>query len=197
MKKIFCIRHGHSMGDVEDRYGGDYDDDLSPLGVQQVTELADELAQSGIQIVYSSALLRAQKTAQSIVSRLGIDLVINPDLKERNRYGVLTGMTRAEAKQQFPALADLVRERKNTLPDAESDTQASQRMIAAFMQVAQAQEDCGAIVWHGGGMRALFRDYLQLGEVSEAGDCCWAELSLDVADNKFKLVNTSRLKWGN
>ena len=34
--KIYLIRHGETTGDIEDRYGGDYDDHLSKNGKQQV-----------------------------------------------------------------------------------------------------------------------------------------------------------------
>ena len=40
--QIYLIRHGQTTGDVEDRYGGDYDDRLTDLGKQQSQNLASE-----------------------------------------------------------------------------------------------------------------------------------------------------------
>lgn len=41
--KIFLCRHGQTTGDIEDRYGGDYDDHLTDLGKTQAEELANKL----------------------------------------------------------------------------------------------------------------------------------------------------------
>ena len=48
--KIYLIRHGQTTGDLEDRYGGDYDDHLTEEGEQQAKRLAEKLASSGIEI---------------------------------------------------------------------------------------------------------------------------------------------------
>ena len=53
------IRHGESIGDVEERYGGDYDDHLTEKGRQQAKELAEKLGEKGIQLIYSSPRIRA------------------------------------------------------------------------------------------------------------------------------------------
>ncbi len=39
MKLIF-IRHGETTGDVEDRYGGDYDDNLTAKGHEQAKKFS-------------------------------------------------------------------------------------------------------------------------------------------------------------
>lgn len=41
--KIYFCRHGQTTGDVEDRYGGNYDDRLTELGLNQSKELAKKL----------------------------------------------------------------------------------------------------------------------------------------------------------
>ena len=38
--KIYLIRHGQTTGDIEDRFGGDYDDHLTRLGKSQSQNLA-------------------------------------------------------------------------------------------------------------------------------------------------------------
>lgn len=50
--KIYLIRHGQTTGDIEDRYGGAYDDELSPEGIIQTNDLSDKLINSGIQILF-------------------------------------------------------------------------------------------------------------------------------------------------
>ena len=50
--KIYLIRYGQTTGDVEDRYGGAYDDELSDKGKIQAEELANKIDNSGIQILF-------------------------------------------------------------------------------------------------------------------------------------------------
>lgn len=57
--KIYLIRHGQTTGDVEDRYGGAYDDELSDKGKIQAHKLADSIANSGIEILFCSSMIRA------------------------------------------------------------------------------------------------------------------------------------------
>ena len=42
--KIYLIRHGETTGDIENRYGGDFEDHLSEKGTKQSHELAKKLA---------------------------------------------------------------------------------------------------------------------------------------------------------
>jgi broad specificity phosphatase PhoE len=61
--KIFFIRHGETTGDVENLYGGIYDDHLSPKGRDQAQRLAIVLKDKGIERIFSSPLIRAKETA--------------------------------------------------------------------------------------------------------------------------------------
>lgn len=196
MRLIF-IRHGQTTGDVEDRYGGAYDDALSPEGEAQVRQLADELAGKGIQQIYTSPLQRAQQTAQGLAAKVGCPVAVVEGLKERNQYGRLTGMTKAEARLAHPDWVEALKDRLNTIPEAESYAEASARTSAAFAEVlTQAQaagHTCVAIVWHGGGMRVLFRDILKMGELSHIGDCCWVELERATATSPFTITNAQRI----
>lgn len=58
--KIYLIRHGQTTGDIENRYGGSYDDELTDEGQIQAHNLADKLMNSAIQILFCSPLIRAQ-----------------------------------------------------------------------------------------------------------------------------------------
>lgn len=62
--KIYIVRHGQTTGDLEDRYGGDYDDHLTEEGEKQAMVLTDKLKDEGIQITMCSPLIRAQETAK-------------------------------------------------------------------------------------------------------------------------------------
>ncbi|PIZ30124.1 MAG: hypothetical protein COY40_05350 [Alphaproteobacteria bacterium CG_4_10_14_0_8_um_filter_53_9] len=175
--RLIFIRHGETTGDVEDRYGGSYDDALSAEGEAQVNLLAEALEDYDIETVFTSPLTRAQQTAEGISSHFGCPVHLMDDLRERAQYGPLTGMTKTDAKALHPDLVEAVKDRNNTLPGAESYAEASARTQAAVANImAYDTPECAAVVWHGGGMRVLFRDILSLGELHSIGDCCWVEL---------------------
>jgi probable phosphoglycerate mutase len=90
--KIHIIRHGETTGDIEDRYGGDYDDNLSPKGIKESKVLAKKLKNRGVQIIYVSPRIRAIETASIVNKILNVKLKIVDRLRERNNYGILTGL---------------------------------------------------------------------------------------------------------
>ena len=175
--KIIFIRHGETTGDVENRYGGDYDDHLSAKGQEQSKNLAQALSGKKIEIVFSSPFWRAKETAQVIAEQLNCEITIENDLRERNQYGILTGMNKGEAKDKYPEQVEKLKDRLNTIEGAESYAAFSQRVATTFNRLVNHPEyQTIAIVSHGGPFRVLFRDVLKLGELKEIGDCAFVEL---------------------
>ena len=100
--RIYLIRHGQTTGDVEERYGGDYDDRLTDEGRAQARQLAEKLNGSGIEVIFCSPKLRAQETARIAAEIIGSKIEIIDNIRERNMYGILTGMVKREAKEKHP-----------------------------------------------------------------------------------------------
>jgi broad specificity phosphatase PhoE len=175
---IIFIRHGQTTGDVEDRYGGCYDDLLSEEGHLQASKLVSELEQFAINQLFSSNLQRAQQTANYIAQTNNIQMTSLANLRERNQYGFLSGVNKQEALKQYPDIVDKFKDRLFTLDDAESYADFSHRISEAFRHITNnLSAGYAAVVWHGGCMRVLFRDILQLGELKDIGDCAWVELA--------------------
>lgn len=191
--KIFFIRHGQTTGDLEDRYGGDYDDQLSEDGRKQAEILLSELRNKGIETIISSPLIRALETAK-IISNLDCPIVIEPGFKERNQYGILTGKIKSEAKNQFPDLVEKLKDRLNAIEGAESYEDFKNRIQMTFDKlISSSSYTCVAVIWHGGSMRVLFRDILKKGELEEIGDCAWAEL--ESINGQFLIKDSKRIKF--
>ena len=104
--KILFVRHGESTDDLSDSFGGWADFKLTDKGKLQAAKAAAKIAQLGIefQYVYTSNLQRASLTARIIAKKLGIQVEEMVYLKERNTYGLLTGLNKAEAKAKYPEL---------------------------------------------------------------------------------------------
>lgn len=191
--KIFFIRHGQTTGDVEDRYGGNYDDYLSPEGKKQLDSLLEELKDKNIDLVISSPFKRAHESAQVIAHIFDCSVIVENDIKERNQYGILTGLVKSEAKAQHPDLVEKLKDRLNTIEGAESYENFRERIEKAFNNIASDQKhDCIAVVWHGGPMRVLFRDILKKGELKEVGDCCW--VMLEKENDQFVIKDSRRIE---
>ena len=102
--KILFVRHGESQDDLENRYGGWSDFELTPTGQDQLAETASRIEQleEGFEIILSSPLKRARSSAEIISSSLKLPVEIFEYVKERNTYGILSGMEKNEAKLKYP-----------------------------------------------------------------------------------------------
>lgn len=95
---IYVVRHGQNEDNAEGLLNGLRDRPLTAIGVAQANEAAENIAATGIVFdeVYTSPLVRAKKTAEIIVARLGLPAPkVLDDLIERD-FGVMTGVPQSE-----------------------------------------------------------------------------------------------------
>lgn len=188
--KIYLIRHGETTGDLEDRYGGDYDDHLSPNGNNQVQELGNKLKNKNLQMIYHSPRIRATETAKIVSKITNSPIKKVEDVRERNAYGILTGMIKSEAKQQFTQEVEKLQKDKlhHDVKNSEDYNSFKERVIPAFKNIMLNSEfDSIAIISHGGPISCFVREYLKLGEFEKLGDC--AILELENKNNELTLIS--------
>ncbi|MFZ2523326.1 MAG: histidine phosphatase family protein [Minisyncoccia bacterium] len=191
--KIFFIRHGETTGDVENLYGGTYDDHLSEKGIEQSKKLAELLKDKGIEIIFSSSLIRAQETSKLLSEVANCEIQVVPELRERNQYGFLSGTNKDEAKQKYPKEVEMLKDRLNTIEGAETYEDFSKHVSDAFASIVNSSKYSSvAIVSHGGPLRVLFRDILKWGELTEIGDCAYAEL--EKIDEDYRYIAGANFK---
>lgn len=183
--KIYLCRHGQTTGDLEDRYGGDYDDHLTQLGIEQAQQLSDLLKDKGVQKIFVSPLIRARETAEIIGGKLNLVPEIVRDLKERNRNGILTGMVKSEAKDKFPDIVERLKDYKNTIEGAESQNDFQIRITEAIQTILKTNYETVAIVTHGGPMITILRE-IESASDYKIEDCGHAELKFD--GEKMELI---------
>jgi broad specificity phosphatase PhoE len=176
--KFYLIRHGQTTGDLENRFGGDYDDHLTDEGITQANQLADKLKGTSIEIIFSSPKIRAQQVSQILNSKLGCEQKTLDNLRERNQNGVLTGLTREEAKEKFPTLVEEVKDYKNQIEGAESYQDFKDRVSQIWNEISKSNYSIIGIVTHGGVIRTFFREILKAGEIDVA-DCGYAIINSD------------------
>ena len=105
MHKLVLIRHGESTWNLENRFTGWTDVDLTPLGVQQAQQAGRLLKAEGYEfdIAYTSVLKRAIWTlwhALDQMDRTWLPVINDWRLNERH-YGALQGLNKAETAKKF------------------------------------------------------------------------------------------------
>ncbi len=156
--KIFLIRHGETTGDIEDRYGGAYDDHLTERGRSQLAKTAESLRGSGIEIIFHSPLIRARESAEIIQAEIGCALQVVDGLKERH-YGILGGLTKSEALQKYPEVVEAHKDPLNTDPEGESYVDFNGRVIASYQSIITEPYKTIVILAHGGSLKRIL-DFL-------------------------------------
>lgn len=93
MLNIFLARHGQNEDNANGVLNGHRDLPLTPLGVSQAHELADNIVKAGITFdaVYASPLVRARKTAEVVCETLGLPVPQVLDLLIERDFGFMTG----------------------------------------------------------------------------------------------------------
>jgi 2,3-bisphosphoglycerate-dependent phosphoglycerate mutase len=105
MKQLVLIRHGESAWNLENRFTGWADVDLTPKGAEQAVAAGKSLKKAGYEfdIAYTSVLRRAIRTLwhiQDAMDLMWIPVVHSWRLNERH-YGALTGLNKAETAAKY------------------------------------------------------------------------------------------------
>ncbi len=107
MNYLVLMRHGQSQWNLENRFTGFHDVDLTEEGVKEATQAGLKLKEASIHFdqVFTSTLSRANRTARLALESAGqatlIDTMIaHDDLRERD-YGDLTGLNKDETKEKY------------------------------------------------------------------------------------------------
>ncbi len=149
--RLFLVRHGITMYNLQGRYTGQADIPLSPLGVRQAEAVGLRLASEHIDTVVSSDLQRARITAQAIARHHRLSVQEDADLRE-NGLGDWEGLTFAEVRARSPELLVHWHLEPDAAPHGgETMFQVHERAKRALGRW-QANYPQGTVVWstHGG-----------------------------------------------
>jgi 2,3-bisphosphoglycerate-dependent phosphoglycerate mutase len=105
MHKLVLIRHGESTWNLENRFTGWTDVDLTPTGVEQARQAGRLLKAEGYEfdVAYTSVLKRATRTLWHTLDELDrtwLPVVHSWRLNERH-YGGLQGLNKAETARKY------------------------------------------------------------------------------------------------
>ena len=105
MIKLVIVRHGQSIWNLENKFTGWTDVDLSENGIKEAKEAGKILKSKNYKfdIAYTSLLKRAQDTLKYILEELNetnIEIKVSYKLNERH-YGALQGLNKDETRKKY------------------------------------------------------------------------------------------------
>jgi 2,3-bisphosphoglycerate-dependent phosphoglycerate mutase len=145
MHKLVLIRHGESTWNLENRFTGWTDVDLTPTGVEQAKQAGRLLKAEGydFDVAYTSVLKRATRTLWHTLDELDrtwLPVVHSWRLNERH-YGGLQGLNKGETAKKYGDEQVLVWRRSYDTPPPplEANDPRSERGDVRYAKLAQEQ----------------------------------------------------------
>src|SRR5215471_17237116 len=130
MTALLLVRHGETDWNAVGRLQGHTDRPLNDFGRRQARQLAEELEDETLAAIYASDLARARETAEIAGERLGLPVVLDPDLREKD-WGTWEGLTAVE------------RDRVEFV--GESTEAHRERILGALRRIAARHPDGGRV----------------------------------------------------
>lgn len=171
--KIIILRHGESLDDIENRYGGFANYPLSSKGIQQSKAVAPILVKYKVDTIYSSPYLRAYETATKIAEYLKIPVNIDIKIRERNTYGYLSGMNKEKAKEHFPEDCENAKSQDTAdkIDGAESLVDVEKRVKSFITSLGHQKDQIVMLVMHGKVTEILLKRVLKIDNPPKPKDC--------------------------
>ncbi len=159
LKKVLLVRHGETQFNQQQLLQGQLDIPLNNVGDQQALRVADALRNQTINTIWTSPLIRAQKTAQCINQYHNQELITKTELLERN-FGDYEGVP----LQKLIDLEQLTRTpiEELIIPNGETIEALYSRAEIVAQRIHQHSAGTLLIVAHAGIFKALIGVLLQL-----------------------------------
>jgi broad specificity phosphatase PhoE len=162
---LLLVRHGETDWNRDGRWQGHSDTHLNEVGRDQARRVAAELG--NVDVLYTSDLARARETAEIIAAARGLEVHLEPRLRERS-FGAWEGMTMPEIEAEFgEALARWLAGEGPGADDAEPFDAFAARVAGFVQELPERHPDQTVlVVGHGGSIRVIHAvahglDYVQ------------------------------------
>jgi 2,3-bisphosphoglycerate-dependent phosphoglycerate mutase len=174
MSRLTLIRHGESQWNLENRFTGWVDVDLTPKGEREAAAAGNVLKGIPVDVLFTSILKRAIRTAELVCAEagiVGIPTHRSEALNERH-YGELQGLDKSETAEKYGADQVHIWRRSYDVPppsgESLKDTQARvapyyESMIVPLLRAGKNV----LVVAHGNSLRSLvmFVEHLSPDEI--------------------------------
>ena len=162
MPKLVIVRHGQSQWNLENRFTGWIDIDLSPAGEAEALKAGNKLKEYKFDEAFTSDLKRASRTLDIILKEIDqTDIPVQHDkaLNER-MYGDLQGLNKDECRKKFGEEQVKIWRRSYDTPppNGESLKDTAARVLPYYEEKIEPELKKGKdilISAHGNSLRAL------------------------------------------
>jgi len=162
MPKLVIVRHGQSQWNLENKFTGWVDIDLSEAGIAEAKKAGEKLKSYKFDEAFTSDLMRAQKTLDLILEETGqTNIPVEKDqaLNER-MYGDLQGLNKDECREKFGEDQVKIWRRSYDIPPpgGESLKDTADRVLPYYKSRIEPELKKGKdilISAHGNSLRAL------------------------------------------
>jgi len=160
---LVLIRHGQSVWNAANRFTGWTDVELSEKGEIEAADAGLELADVRFDVVHTSGLIRAQRTAEIVMSKNTVSGNIPTRVDERlneRHYGDLQGLNKAETAEIHGADQVHIWRRSFDVPPpgGESLEMTAERTIPYFVEEIIPDLESGKnvlVAAHGNSLRSI------------------------------------------
>lgn len=173
--QVVLVRHGQSAPFVEGQpfplVDGQGDPPLSPLGEWQAQQVGMRLATEPIEAIYATSLQRTSQTAAPLAKRLGLDVGVEPDLREVFLGVGEGGLFRKMSAEGHPSTEAMRANREwGEVEGAETNAEFAGRTVPALQRIADRHPDqLVAVFVHGGTIGSLLGHALGVNMFSMMG----------------------------
>jgi len=162
--EILLVRHGESQAARPEEpfplVDGQGDPELDENGHEHARLVADRLAGEDIAAIYVTNLRRTAQSAAPLARRLGLEPVVEADLREVHLGEWEGGEFRRHVSEGHPIAVRMREEQRwDVRPGAEPTEQFSARVRGAINRIAARHPDqCVAVFTHGGTIGQILAD---------------------------------------
>ncbi|MBV9293354.1 MAG: histidine phosphatase family protein [Frankiales bacterium] len=183
-RRVVLLRHGRTEWNATGRFQGQMDSALDVIGRAQAQAAAVAVRPMDPDLIVSSDLSRTADTAAAVAAETGVDVVLDARLREIH-LGSWEGLTRAEARKQFPdEYAAWQAGEDSRRGDGETYAEVGERAAACVVEWLDKLGPGSTLVavTHGGTARATIGTMIGLDpdlywRLAPLGNCRWSMLS--------------------
>ena len=182
--ELILVRHGETSWNKESKFQGNKNIKLNQVGINQAKKLAERLSTIDLDVIYSSNLDRAKKTAEIVDKKHKLGVIVKPELQEID-FGVWEGLTFEQIEDKYQDEFDSWKSNpvKHKPDGGENLIDVKNRVFNVINTILENHQDKTIlVVAHGGVNRVLISSFLEM-----PLNKCWRLNQINTAVNVLSI----------
>ena len=163
---FYIVRHGQTEWNVKGLIQGHADSPLTEEGIKQATDLSGKLSSTNFDLVFSSDLLRAKRTAEIITLDRQLTVQTTALLRERG-WGKLDGSPNEKIKELYDQVSEERQKEAEIEHEIEAEEKVIERLVTFLRETSVAYPGKTVLVVTHGGIMSRFLDHIGFWDFKE------------------------------